>query len=88
MNQKTIKKKLSLNKQTVVNLNNKEKRSARGGKRTTGLLTCEEYSCIPNATGCAPCPPTDCAFPSEDVYTCGSCLDTFCVSLNPPCPVE
>ncbi len=72
MKSKKLNRKLSLKKQTVVHLNNDEQLDIKAGAdviKTCGIACVTiAYSC--NRTGCAPCPPTDCAWPSQDVYTC------------------
>ncbi len=77
MKSKKLGRRLSLKKQTVVHLNSDDQRNVKAGdvpNKTCGAACVTiAYSC--NATGCAPCPPTDCAWPSEDFYTCTpSCI--------------
>lgn len=75
MKTQKINRKLSLKKQTVADLDKQQQSAVLGGyvQKTVGatcITTCELVSCIHNATGCAPAVYTDCAFPSDDVYTC------------------
>ena len=72
MKTKKLNRRFSLRKQTVTHLNNDEQRHIKAGDvpdKTCGVKCITiDYSC--NATGCAPCPPTDCAWPSDNFYTC------------------
>jgi hypothetical protein len=77
MKTKKLSRRLSLKKQTVTHLNNDEQRNVKAGQalaKSCGIdCVSIKYSC--NITGCAPCPPTECALPSQDVYTCSpSCI--------------
>jgi len=55
MKSKEINNKLSLNKNTIANLNAKEMSIANGGKKVPTGSVCESYcysDCCPETTGC------------------------------------
>lgn len=73
-----ITKKFSLRKQTVSNLDDHQAQQVLAGaaepptKRYCTILKTWAPDCTAslNRTGCAPCPDTECAWPSQNHYTC------------------
>ena len=73
MKQKKFNKKLSLNKKTIANLNNGEKRHVYGGKETVANKCLDSNYCI--------------VFDSNETCTCDTCTcDATCPASCETCP--
>jgi hypothetical protein len=87
MKTKDFKKRLTLNKKTIANLNNGQLAQAKGGIQTISCDTCDTCeTCETCYTYCPPCPPWVPTGIETDTCTQHKTCDTYLCPISDTCP--